>query len=393
MHRPFASCVAVVLLSLAIARPARADSWPLPQQKAVESGDHSVRLIVTPRQLSSQLDSFSSKEKGLEPAGQGTGEHAETARARLERRDGGGWTTVWERPLLNEVAPIDAIISVDGRYTVTFDNWHMLGFGKHVVVIYGPNGTLVRSLKLADILPDDYIEGLPTTVSSLWWWGGVHAISPDGTQLLLRVAIPSEKEALSESAENITVAVDLESGRVLPPSGPAWAAALTRAQAIAAEKRAEAAAWRAAFIAPLSGPQDGGEREWYSYLFEAFYRIDPNWEKESPSTTVLRLPGAADYKPSEDEVRERLLRQGFPNSVIMIASMAPPDHLLSVIAAAVQNARAGSLKGVRIYVAAPAAYGPRLAGILEPTEATFHLLDPAVPISQRPERLARFEGK
>jgi hypothetical protein len=55
------------------------------------------------------------------------------------------------------------------KYVVTLDDWHSVGRGPNVVVIYGPQGKLVRRLALDDFLKGDDIARLPISVSSTWW--------------------------------------------------------------------------------------------------------------------------------------------------------------------------------------------------------------------------------
>jgi hypothetical protein len=43
------------------------------------------------------------------------------------------------------VAPVSALVSEDGAYLITFDNWHSMGYGDDVVVLYRTDGTLIHS--------------------------------------------------------------------------------------------------------------------------------------------------------------------------------------------------------------------------------------------------------
>ena len=398
--RHFHLVAAIIALLMLSAATARADSWALPRETIVKSPDRTVRLVITPRRLSSQLDYFTDKVAGRDPAGQAPGDGSATATARLERRTFPGiWRTVWQAPLVNEVAPVEALVANGGRYVVTFDNWHMVGFGDHVVVIYGRDGKLIRSLKLQDILPEDYILALPRSVSSMWW-GGEHALSEDGERLILRIVVPSGGSS-SEEDETIPLAVDLASGAVAPPSGPQWSAALARAQVIAAEERAREAAERAAFIAPLLGPKTDDEDAWLNYLGDAFARLEPASEESFPRLIVM--PSRFD---NEDNADAPLQESGIataisaltddpeaPEGVILVASTKGAGHLMSALTRKLAHAPPGSLDGVRVYVAAPPAYREAIAALFRPSKADFRLLDPAEPIAQRPERLARIADR
>ncbi|MFZ8310653.1 hypothetical protein ACO1LC_14475, partial [Staphylococcus aureus] len=61
---------------------------------------------------------------------------------------------------------------------------------------------------------------------------------------------------------------------------------------------------KAAFLAPLLRPKINAEREWHDYLREAVARLIG--DDDTPSTTVLRLPGASDYAVSETWVNDAL---------------------------------------------------------------------------------------
>ncbi len=71
--------------------------------------------------------------------------------ATLEGRGDGGGPRRWSRPLVNEVGPMQAFVRNDGRYVVTLDE---AGYGgaRHALVIYGPQGELLRHFLLTDLL-------------------------------------------------------------------------------------------------------------------------------------------------------------------------------------------------------------------------------------------------
>lgn len=377
------------LLTILGASAARADSWLPPSVERYESANGSYRLTVTPRMLRDQLSYFEDKVAGKEPAGQAQGETATTARAVLERRDAGGtWSQVWAAPLVNEVAPVRALVANDGRHVVTFDNWHSVGFGPDVVVIYGPDGQHIRALGLRDLLPQEYIRALPRSASSLHW-GGEHRLSPDGTRLILAIVVPDDGEALFErDKESIEIGVDLSSGAPIPPAGAAWERALSKAREVTKARDAAAATWRAAFVAPLLSPTTPGEREWHRYLREALYRIEPGSELRLTVTKVLGSPAEKDYEASEKRLRAAFA-EADGDASLAIAAPGRPAHLLELIERDTAKIGPGKLTGARIYVAIPAAWKDRVAAALAPTGATFIHLDPAVPIPQRPERIER----
>ncbi len=283
----------VVGMALALmgAAPAGADSWEPATRQTYQAPGAQVRFTVVPREISDPLSFFTDKAAAKEPAGQQAGGEAR-ARGILERRAGGKWMTVWTAPLVNDVAPVSALVATDGGYVVTFDNWHSVGLGEHVVVIYRGDGSVVRSFTLTDILPEDYVRALPRSVSSLWW-GGKHVLSADGRTLMLKVVVPSAGALAHRPRSFVDVAVDLASGEVAPLGGPDWDRAQAAAAPIAARDKAGEARWRADTIAPLSAPAGTGKDDWKRYLNRAVSRLGPQAHDLSFAPTwVLPAPPA-----------------------------------------------------------------------------------------------------
>jgi hypothetical protein len=72
-----------------------------------------------------------------------------TLTEQTERNPGG--RPIWQRPLVNDVAPGLAFVRDDGRYVVTLDE-HRRGGARHSLVIYGAKGELLRHFLLPDLL-------------------------------------------------------------------------------------------------------------------------------------------------------------------------------------------------------------------------------------------------
>lgn len=109
------------ILLINIGGAAHADSWMPPTRQAFLSPGKTARLTVIPREIASPLAYFDDTVKGREPAGQASGGERH-ARGIVERRTASGWVTVWQGPLVNEVSPVSALVSDDGKRLVTFDN-------------------------------------------------------------------------------------------------------------------------------------------------------------------------------------------------------------------------------------------------------------------------------
>lgn len=381
---------AIVLLPVAVLAtsfpptPSCADSWALPTIDIYTSPGGRARMVVTPRDLESQLAYFDDKVGGQTPAGQDrigrTG-----ATARMETLSGKRWEVVWEQAIANDVAPVTAIVRDDGRYAVTFDDWHAVGTGPHAVVIYGPAGERVRALALSDILPSDYIKALPHSVSSIRWRGDPR-FSGDGRQVLVPIAIPAEDSASNPS--EVEFAIDLADGTSSPTDRDDWTAALATGRCVLARQVTVEAATRAAFLAPLLGPNSNTQREWHEYLREAVGRS--TGDDNSASTTVLRDPSASDYAVSEQWVRDALT-DSYADEVAL-ASLSE-TNLVSVLAEVGASTPRGSLSNVTAFIAISDTNWPRTVAALKGTGAKLVQLDPAEPILQRSDRITRRYGE
>jgi hypothetical protein len=371
---------AAILLAV-LAGKVLADTWLPPTVKEYYSAERDVRFTVVPRGLSSPLAYFEDLVDGRENAGQA--ENGETiARGVLEERTGAdSWDKVWAGPLVNDVSPVSAMVAPSGRYVVTFDNWHSIGRGQHVVVIYDRQGRLIRSLELGDIIPPEWIRGLSHSVSSTAW-AGEHRFS--GEHLLLQVMIPS-KSTVDEGGQFAEFALELGTGFVSPVDAGAWSDAMTlveeRNQALDREEAEAKRRW----IEPLQAPEASTLTAWHEYLREAFFRSAPDWENSYPSTKVLNDQHASNYLASEGWIRDAL-SEAYPSRNIMIAAVSEPE-LVAFLLRTGHEIPAKSLAGVNVYVAVSGEAWPAVRSALAATGATLIHLDIAVPIPQRPERL------
>ncbi len=124
----------------------------------------------------------------------------------------GGYHQVWSSHLANAISPVSAVVSDNGDYVATFDNWYRIGWGDDVVVIYGANGILIKKHGLEDILSADEIEKIPRTVASRWWGRG-HMIDKEKKTLILKVVSNGEMP-YSESAQFKEIRIDLRTGEL-----------------------------------------------------------------------------------------------------------------------------------------------------------------------------------
>lgn len=82
---------------------------------------------------------------------------------------------VWQCELPNKVAPVEVCVSNDGRYVVTNNEWHRVGYGDFVVAFYDKDG-LIKNYSMEEVLhlPGDIsnlelFRLVPHSVSSRWW--------------------------------------------------------------------------------------------------------------------------------------------------------------------------------------------------------------------------------
>lgn len=204
----FLIAVAVLTCGLGVL----ADSWPLPTPQKYYSENKRYYIEVIPRVLESQLKYFEDKVAKKEPAGSKPGVKDNYCRGIFyKQNEDGKYEKVWESRLSNDVAPTVALVSDSGQYVVTFDNWHSVGFGDNVVVIYGHGGKIVKKMGLSEIVPPT--AHLPRSASSIWW-GGKHYIDEKNLHLVLRVLSKWSLEP-DDKPEYKDIRVDLRTGELI----------------------------------------------------------------------------------------------------------------------------------------------------------------------------------
>jgi TonB family protein len=200
-----------IIISIALLAPVvinstmvTADSWALPQNKKYYSSNKKFCFEVVPKRLESQLKYFEDKVAGRLNAGVPRGQKDNQPKGIFYVQVGKDYSKLTEFPLINEVSPTSALVSNDGKYVVTFDNWHSVGYGPDVVVIYRADGTLVKQFGLSDLFTERDIEKFSRSVSSIWW-GGDHHIDDEGVLHL--------KAKAQDHIRELTI--DLATGRLL----------------------------------------------------------------------------------------------------------------------------------------------------------------------------------
>ena len=73
--------------------------------------------------------------------------------------------TIWKGNLINKICPLKAMVTNNGKYVVTFDDWYSVG--KYPIVIYDKNGNLVKEHSLETLGLKKYVIGLPFFVDGV----------------------------------------------------------------------------------------------------------------------------------------------------------------------------------------------------------------------------------
>lgn len=378
-----------MLFSLLLATSAFADSWLPPSVRSYSSANGEWKLTIYPRGLTSQLDYFKDKVDGTPNAGGVPGDTQASPIGHMQRKQGGRWQTAWKAPLANDVSPVEAVVSNHGT-SVTFDNWHSVGWGDDAVVFYATDGTQIRKFGLAAFLPKHYINAVPRSVSSIHWRGKPRIDEPE-RQLVIPVVVPSTDgtAAYTDKERFVDIRFLLADGSLVPLAGKAWTEANDAAVKENARREVLEAEQRQRFIAPLAAPRNGDTRAWHAYLAEAYFRVDPDWDNGYPATKVAPLPGDPKFKLLTGYVGDALSEDRQGERGIMIASPSQ-DVLVKALQEQAKRAKPGSLAKARVYVAADNAHMPAVRTALAPTGAQVIQLDIDATIPQRKERLEQY---
>jgi len=383
-----------VLLFLALlvtSSAAHADSWAPAVTEVYEAPDHSARLTVVPRALTSTLDYFSDKLDGKEPAGAPPGSAAASATAKLEvRSPAGGWVTKWTKSLVNEVAPVYVVVAPEGKAFATFDNWYSVGVGPSAIVVYDGSGEATKAFALDSIFPDWFVSALSRSVSSIQWRGQPR-LSGDGTEVLVPIDLPELERTPGQSGPQLDLRIRLADAAIVGLDDPVWRDALRNAAKVAHEQCIAELAETKAWNAPISAPVQWDEVAWHHYLNEIGFRTVPGaMGDDGPviGTTVLRPGNASDFRASlkwlQEAVTERPFSPGYDVRVIGSPDMQSLRARIVEIAARIKPKR---LAGVRFIVVVDPATGQAIETALSRTGATVTIMDPNRQLPQIESRM------
>ena len=174
--------LAVAVLVLLTCYSASADSWAPPKVTDYYSADSSYFVRVVPRCVPDKYykwfrasgkrkKRFSPQDTTIVPS-----------HAMMYKRTAHSDSLMWKEKLINQIAPVSALVSSDGKHFVTFDNWHSMGYGVDVLAVYDEKGMLIRRHMLEDISPFP-INTYQRTISSIWWRCGQRFIDDEQIEI------------------------------------------------------------------------------------------------------------------------------------------------------------------------------------------------------------------
>jgi hypothetical protein len=181
-----------LVLSLGFPFSVFGDTWLNPKIETYFSEDSSFMLKVFPTEFPDKYMDW----KRAKPKKKAKFSPADTAikhcHAALYKISDSDTTEIWSKRLINAIAPVHAIVANDGNTIVTFDNWHSVGYGIDVLVVYDSRGGLVNRYALEDFSPFP-INDYEMTISSLWWRCGASYIDDKMIEICFRDADDNEK--------------------------------------------------------------------------------------------------------------------------------------------------------------------------------------------------------
>jgi hypothetical protein len=120
----------------------------------------------------------------------------------------------WEAVLANDVAPSRAFVRDDGAVVVTLDEYRR-GGARCPLVVYGPDGTLLRHFLLTDLLGDeDWPHVMVEGNAVRWLEGATVGFSADGAQFDVRLA---SGRALSVDLTTLDLVGRASGAEAVPP--------------------------------------------------------------------------------------------------------------------------------------------------------------------------------
>lgn len=285
---------------------------------------------------------------------------------------------------------MDTLVTDDGKYVVTLDNWGSMGSGDDLVVIYGEHGERLNQFGIDRLLPPLYIRYLPRSVSSLRWRAGHSLVEPGGT---LEIKVSAPRTARWRSERTATIHLDLASGQPSWPGHTSWLRMLATAAMLEMGRLEDWSVLRRQRRQPLAMPATPGTREWRAYADELLARVRRPNERIRAMVLVASNQGTAADNGHEIwmAIAKADTSRSYSSAGLLLAS-PNPERLMDVVTRALAAKAPGSLSGARIlFVGSPDPDG-RLAKAAQHSGAELRFINPrepyppGTPLPEQPDR-------
>ena len=108
-----------------------------------------------------------------------------TCRGQLYRRVDDKLKLQWERPLINNIAPLRAYVADSGKYVVTIGEWG--NFEELPVVFYGRHGILINVHGRTDQIAPRLVIGRAISSGGYWLANSLCLFGPDDASFIIRL--------------------------------------------------------------------------------------------------------------------------------------------------------------------------------------------------------------
>jgi hypothetical protein len=106
--------------------------------------------------------------------------------ATLYQINGTDSTVLWDKKLINQDSPLSVLVSDDGRYFITFDEWGFVGVGDHVMAVYNSKGEMPKKYGLEEISPIPIKDYFYQSVSGISWKCGTRFLNNSQIEICFR---------------------------------------------------------------------------------------------------------------------------------------------------------------------------------------------------------------
>ncbi len=172
----------LLLVMVMLTGTIHSDVWAPPSIKSYESENGQFLLKVYPTEIPKNYYKWLSakpKKKSRFSAEDTTIVHCHAILYEINHSD---TIPIWNKKLINRIAPNFVIVANDGKTIVTFDNWSALGYGVDVMVTYDDCGNMVERYNLEEFSPFP-INNYFLSMTSIWWQCGAKYISNDEIEI------------------------------------------------------------------------------------------------------------------------------------------------------------------------------------------------------------------